>query len=128
MDNNMENELVKLAKKQLFYQRISSVCIAGMFAVLICAVIILVPRVSATLENINSVAAKAEVSLENIDTMAKSMADASDNLDKLVADNAEGLSTAVKSISEVDFEGLNKAIQDLQDTVKPLATFMRGFN
>ena len=30
-------------------------------------------------------------------------------------------------MNDIDFEGLNKAIQDLQDAVGPFATFMNKF-
>ena len=44
---------------------------------------------------------------------------------EFVDDNGENLAAAVKSLSEIDFEGLNKAITDLQDAVGPLASLMK---
>ncbi|MBR4832096.1 MAG: hypothetical protein IKZ97_05680 [Butyrivibrio sp.] len=116
-----------LTKKQLFYKKISTYCIAGMLALVLISVLVIVPKVSTTLSRINSVAQKAETSLENVDTMTDSILKASENMNKLVDDNGENLAAAVKSLSEVDFEGLNKAITDLQDAVGPMASFMKKF-
>ena len=118
-------ELRDLSKKRLFYQKISTCCIAGMLAVLIICVLIVIPKVSTTLSHINSVATKAETSIESIDKMTDSILKASENMNKLVDDNGENLAAAVKSLSEIDFEGLNKAISDLQDAVGPMAAFMK---
>ena len=41
--------------------------------------------------------------------------------------NGEAMTGAVQSIEDIDFEGLNKAIQDLQDAVGPFAKTMRMF-
>ena len=46
-------------------------------------------------------------------------------MNKLVDDNGSNLAAAVKSLSEIDFEGLNKAITDLQDAVGPMASLMK---
>ncbi len=118
-------EIRDLSKKRLFYQKISTCCIAGMLAVLLICVLIVIPKVSTTLSHINSVATKAETSIESIDKMTDSILKASENMNKLVDDNGENLAAAVKSLSEIDFEGLNKAISDLQDAVGPMAAFMK---
>ena len=118
-------ELRDLSKKRLFYQKISTCCMAGMLAVLLICVLIVIPKVSTTLSHINSVATKAETSIESIDKMTDSILKASENMNKLVDDNGENLAAAVKSLSEIDFEGLNKAISDLQDAVGPMAAFMK---
>lgn len=127
-------ELRDMTKRKLILQYISTACIAGMLVVLICAVFVMVPRVSTTLAHINSVAksaentlARAEESLAQIDDMALSMEDASGNLNKLVSENGESLASAIKSMTEVDYEGLNKAIKDLQDAIGPMASFMNRF-
>lgn len=115
------SELIRIGKKQLFYQKIATSCIAGMLVVLIIAVAIMIPRVSTTLTHINTVATKAETSLENVNTMTTSVSNSAGNFDKLLNDNSEKLTSSIKSISEIDFEGLNKAITDLQSAVGPLA-------
>ena len=40
------SELIKIGKKQLFYQKVATSCIAGMLVVMIIAVAVLIPRFS----------------------------------------------------------------------------------
>ena len=55
------------------------------------------------------------------------MTDASKNLNQLVGDNSEALNEAITNMANVDYDGLNKAIKDLQDTVGPMANFFSKF-
>ncbi len=127
MDENLINELIKTNKKQLFWQRISAIGLAGLLATVIVVACILVPKATTTLEYINEVAVKEQETLGEIDKVASSVVESSNNLNKLVEENAEELTGAVKSISEVDFDGLNQAIEDFQTAVGPLASFMSRF-
>lgn len=120
-------ELVKLSKRQLFFQKVGTGCLAGMLAVLIIAVAIMIPKVTTTLNHINNVAVKAQDSLDKVDSMTSDISGSAENFDKLLNENGKELTEAVHSLSEIDFEGLNKAIQDLQDAVGPMATFMNKF-
>ena len=45
-----------------------------------------------------------------------------------LTENAQSLTDAVEKMNSIDFEGLNKAIQDLQDAVGPFASFMNRFS
>ncbi|MCR5671477.1 MAG: hypothetical protein K6G10_10765 [Butyrivibrio sp.] len=121
------SQLAKTAKKQLMYQRISAICLIVMALLFAYAVFTIVPQVGTTLGHINDVANSVQSSITGIDTMVEEMTTASKDLNKLVDENAETLTSAVKSLSEIDFEGLNQAIQDLQDAVGPMATFMNRF-
>ena len=120
-------ELIMLNRKQLFYRRIGTWCLTGILVVVAIAVIILIPKVTITLDHINSVAVKAEESLANVDTMAADVSNSAANFDKLLAENSKELTESIKEISEIDFDGLNKAIKDLQDAVGPMASFMNKF-
>ena len=124
---NESAESLKVEKKHLFWQRISALAVVAIFLVVLVSAIIIIPQVTQTLGHINSVAQKAEAEIENVDTMVTEMTAASENLNKLVDDNAEGLTTAVTNMSNVDFDGLNKAIEDLQNTVGPMASFFGKF-
>lgn len=127
MDENLINELLKTNKKQLFWQRIIAIGLAGLLATVIVVACILVPEATTTLKYIDDVAIKEQETLEEINKVAGSVIESSTNLNKLVEENTDELTEAVKSISEVDFEGLNKAIKDFQDAVGPLASFMNRF-
>ncbi len=127
MDENLINELIKTNKKQLFWQRISAIGLAGLLATVIVIASILVPEATKTLNYIDEVAVKEQETLEEIDKVAASLVESSTNLNQLVESNAQEVTDAVKSISEIDFEGLNKAITDFQTAVGPLASFMSRF-
>ena len=118
----------EIARKQLFYQRISAVCMIVMALCVLFAVLKIVPQVETTLSHINDTAIKAQASLVKVDEMTEGLNEASKNLNKLVDENAEIMTDAMKSISEIDFEGLNKALTDLQGAVGPLANFFGRFN
>lgn len=119
--------LVKIGKKQLFLQRITTLATVGIFVVVLVAMIVLVPKVTMTLTNIDKMVADASGSVENINAMVAEMTEASKNLNQLVNDNTEPLTQAVNNMAGIDFEGLNKAISDLQATVGPMAQFFGRF-
>lgn len=116
-----------VAKKQLFLQRITTLATVGIFVVVLVAMIVLVPKVTMTLTNIDQMVADASSSVENINAMVAEMTEASKNLNQLVNDNTEPLTQAVNNMVGIDFEGLNKAITDLQATVGPMAQFFSRF-
>lgn len=116
-----------LHKKQLFWQKISTYCIAVMAATVVIVAIAVVPKAVGTIHNVNQVAIKAQTSLEDMDEMISNITEASSGMNELVKENGEGLTSAVKNLSEIDFEGLNTAIKDLQDAIGPMAQFMNRF-
>jgi len=116
-----------VAKKQLFLQRITTLATVGIFVVVLVAMLVLVPKVTMTLTNIDKMVADASSSVENINAMVAEMTEASKNLNQLVNDNTEPLTQAVNNMAGIDFEGLNKAITDLQATVGPMAQFFGRF-
>jgi predicted PurR-regulated permease PerM len=125
--NNMDEQMLNVNKKTLGWQRFAALMVLATFMVILVTALILVPQIVETLNNINKVAGEVEQSLQGVDTMVAEMTSASENLNKLVDDNAQGLTTAVENLANVDFDGLNKAIQDLQDAIGPMATFFNKF-
>jgi methyl-accepting chemotaxis protein len=133
-DGDILAEIRDLTKKNLFFKRLEAVCVMGMFLVVLIAALVVVPKVNTTLAHVNDVAQKAQEvatkaqdSLAKVDEMTESMKQASQDLNSLVDENGESLSAAIKSMSEVDYQGLNDAIKDLQGTVGPMASFMSKF-
>ena len=116
-----------LHKRQLFWQKISTCCIAVMAATVVIVALAVVPKAVSTIHNVNQVAIKAQTSLEDMDEMISNITEASSGMNELVKENGEGLTSAVKNLSEIDFEGLNTAIKDLQDAIGPMAQFMNKF-
>ncbi len=121
-------EIRDLQKKKLFWQRIASCAIVFVAVVVILSAMVLVPKANNALVQVNKAASDAQASLSDVDVMVDSITKASENLNTLVEENGETLAEAVKNLSEVDYDGLNKAIVDLQDAVGPMAEFMKKFN
>jgi len=120
-------EMRDLSRKRLFFQKIATGCMAGLLLVVFLTCIIVVPKAMTTLSHINNVSVKAENSLDEIDVMTKGITSATDSLNELVAGNSASLTEAVTSLSRIDFDGLNKAITDLQDAAGPMAALMKRF-
>ncbi len=124
-DKNDEN--IRLLKEQLLWQKIASVGVIGIFAVVLISALMIVPKVTETLSNINNVAMEAGETVGNADEMISEMTKASKNLNNVIDENGEDLTNTMNAIAGIDFEGLNEAITELKDTIGPLATFMKRF-
>ena len=74
---NGNAEMLKVDKKHLFWQRVSALAVVATFLIVLVVAMILVPQVTATLDNINTVAKDAEAAIANVDTMVLEMTDAS---------------------------------------------------
>lgn len=131
-------QILKAEKKEGRYAKASAFFTFGLFVILLAAVVILVPKVVETLTNINNTAISveatiteaakaienAEQTIENIDAMSGSLTTTSDTMNSMLVDNSQNLMEAVNKMNNIDFEGLNEAIKDLQDAVGPFAKFM----
>ena len=134
-DDDLTVRLLKLEKKQLFYARLSTVFTCGMFLVLLYIALMLVPRAVYTLANANEAldsvhdtVAEAQESLGDIREMSKSLTTTSNTMNDLIVNNAETLTDSVEKLSELDIDGLNNGIRDLQDALGPLAETMRNMS
>jgi predicted PurR-regulated permease PerM len=127
--------LIALLKEQKKASRRSLITATALVAICLmigAALLIIVPRINATLnnayqaiDNIETVVANAdkaigsvEKSLTGIDQMVK-------NVDKVVVDNTDSVSKTVDRMSSIDIASLNKSIKDLSDIIEPLAKFFR---
>ena len=125
-------ELIKEQKKASKRSLITAISLVAICLIFGAAVLIIVPKVTSTLnnayqaiDNINVVVANAdkalgsvEKSLDGIDKMVK-------NVDKVVVDNTDSVTKTVDRVSSIDIAALNKSIKDLGDIIEPLARFFR---
>ena len=137
----MQDELIRKMEQQLMMTKIIAALIALILAVIVVGLGILVPpalkalstaqevmnTANITMNEANAAILAAEQSMENVETMTDSIIETSNQLNSFVTDNAESMTTAVEQIGSIDFQGLNDAIKDLQDTVGPFANMMRKF-
>jgi predicted PurR-regulated permease PerM len=131
---DLGRKIYENSQKSLMLQRISAICVAGLFAVVLIAAIMVIPRTLRLIDEVHTAAqsvtdtvSKAEVAINDLSEMANSLEDTSENFDKLIAENSGALTDSLDKIANIDFEGLNKGIQDLQNAVGPFANLMSRF-
>lgn len=130
-NEQMLAKLLEKTTKQLFYTRIVAGAALGLFLVVLIAAMVLVPKASRVLSQTNELVAdaggileSADLVLQDISTMSNEVTSVSEGLNGFIIENAQTLTDAAQDISNIDFEGLNHAIQDLQDAVGPFANLM----
>lgn len=133
-EQSLMEQLVTNSKKQLFYTRIIAGFVAVASVVLIVSLVLVVPQARRLIRNANELVTELQDEMETVEdtlagvqNMSDSISGVSDNLDSFIKDNSETLQGVVKNMEAIDFEGLNKAIKDLGDLVKPLADFFNRF-
>ena len=87
---------------------------------LLVAVAVLVPSVTATLDNAN-------IALEQISSTAQEMDNVLNSVEVLVEDSSVGVSQALENMNSIDFEKLNRSIEDFNNVVSPLSNFFSRF-
>ena len=120
-DIREQNEVErKYLKKQLNMMKALMFAMAGIFLTLLIAVAVLVPKLALTLDNAN-------VALEQISFTADQMDDVLISVEALVEDSSEGVTQALENMNSIDFEKLNKSIDDFNSVVSPLSSFLGRF-
>ncbi len=133
--------LLEKCGKQLFFMRIFAAAAVGLFLIFFILALVLVPRIVTVLadvdmlmretgelvEETDGLMESAEDALADISQMSTEVTNVSTEMSSFLTQNAEALSDVASNISEIDFEGLNAAIQDLQDAVGPFANLMNRF-
>ena len=121
-------EICKNSKRTLIAGYVTAGACALMAVILGVSAAMVIPRVGAlmgdaqkSLESVNQLAEQASESLEQVNSMSGSITSTSEKLSTMIDDNMGLMNETLTSISEVDFEGLNKGIADFQKAVEPLA-------
>ncbi|WP_101908667.1 hypothetical protein [Marasmitruncus massiliensis] len=120
-------EQKRSARKQLLWVQFCAVMAAVLTLATFAAGAVLLPRIYATLTRADSV-------LQNLETVTDDLADGDlfKNMDLFMAEGGSAVTetleeakSALEALKSVDIAGLNKAIQDLQAVVEPLARLFR---
>lgn len=129
------NEIKKSTDKQVLYSRLQ--CIFSIVAAL-CCVILLVAGLK-ILPELRNASAQAETVLNNLETVTTELAGIDlgsmvenvdglvQNVDTLVTTSQNGVEQTMKKIDAIDFDTLNKAIDDLSRVIEPIANFFKAF-
>ena len=113
-------ELLREQKKLVFQTRFSAAVNLVLGIVVILCLALLIPQARADLGHIES-------SLTEIDALTADARTLIDNANTMVTDNTEAVTETVQKLNEVDFEGLNEAIGNLNDAIAPLSSFVSLF-
>ena len=134
------NKQTAYARWQCIFTAAAALCCLGVFVVVL-SIVPQVRTVAGQLETVltdleavtDTLDGELDTILTNLDTVTRELAAA--DLDGMVADVDTFVTTsqgAVEQVTEklnvIDFETLNRAIQDLADVVEPLARFFNVFN
>ncbi len=135
-----KNKQTAYARWQCIFTAVAAICCVGVFVV----VLSLLPHIRGVAGQLETVLTDLETVtgtlngeldtiLTNLDTVTRELAAA--DLDGMVADVDAFVTTsqgaveqATEKLNIIDFETLNRAIEDLADVVEPLARFFNVFN
>ncbi|MCR5397942.1 MAG: hypothetical protein K6E68_00240 [Lachnospiraceae bacterium] len=124
------NELHALQKKTLMYQRLS----AGLMLVFVIAVLCVIPSLLSTLKatretlaGVDAAVAQANEVIAEANGAVAEVEEAMNDLSNFVNTAGEELTSVADGITQVDFETLNRAIENLDATVQPFANFFSKF-
>lgn len=120
-------ELTRETQKQVYYSRVLGISSVGIFLVLVISFFVLVPKVTGVLTEVTTTLEDANTAIAGITDMSETLKTMGINMNQFITDNANSASEVMTSIDNIDFEGLNKGIQDLSDVVEPLANFFNKF-
>ena len=134
-------QILEADRKEVKYAKRAAVFTCGLFVIMLVAAIIIVPRVVNTLKTVDDALLTAvdtiqsaqgtidnvNEAIEGVNQMTSSITGTSENMNTMLTDNSQSLTDAVDKMNNIDFDGLNKAIKDLQDAVGPFASFMNRF-
>ena len=130
-DHDLLVELVKSQKEDARGQKITAIATVSMFAAVAIALLILVPKVFTTLNNIQDMVKQTKTAVQQTQTFVQSannslsgIDDMIANVDQLVTENTHNVGDAMNNFNNVDFERLNQAINDLASIVEPLADLL----
>ncbi len=105
-------------------------CILVLVAAVCCVAVCLM--LLGVLPRVNGVIGQMETVLSNLEQTTQQLAEADlqgmvTDMDALVATGQQSLEQTMEKLNAVDFEALNRAIQDLAEVIEPLAKLVKAF-
>lgn len=130
MENNQVilESIAKNTRQQLLFTKILCGLCAG---ILICLLVMTVFFAGAA-NQITELAEDAKFVMDNLDTVTWELANADlgsmvENMGTLASDSQAIVEAAIAKLDAINFEALNRAIEDLADIVEPLAKVSNFF-
>ncbi len=120
-EKELLQELIRLQKKTADRQLVASIACVVIAVALGIAVLVVVPKVLRTAEEVSAMVQETEKLVAQAETSLAGIDDMITNVNKVVVDNTQALTDAVGNIQNIDTDGLNTAIKNLSDAAEPLA-------
>lgn len=134
MENNRElmELLRKIDESNRRQARWTAVQCIIAFITAVCCIVMFV-TVSGVMPQVNAIAGQMQTVLTNLEQVSDQLASADlagmvTDVDTLVGTGQESLEQIMVKLNTIDFETLNKAIEDLAAVVEPLAEFFSKFS
>ena len=148
MENNTEmlellKKMEKTSRQQATYAKLQffiTLAAAVLCLVLLISVLQFIPQVQQMLSRADIILTNLETvsqqltamdltgMMDNMDALVGNVNSLIGNVDGLVTTSQESLEETLYNISQINFQTLNKAIEDLSDVIEPLAKFFNAFN
>ena len=127
-DIREQNEIERTyLKKQLNMMKALMFAMAGIFLILLVSVAVLIPQLTKTLNNANLALEQVSYTAEQIVSTAEQIDEVFAGVETLLEDSSEGVSQALDNMNSIDFDKLNKSIDDFNSVVSPLSSFFGRF-
>ena len=127
-DIRQQNEVERTyLKKQLNMMKALMFAMTGIFLILLVSVAVLVPQLTKTLNNANLALEQVSYTAEQIVSTAEQIDEVFAGVETLLEDSSEGVSQALDNMNSIDFDKLNKSIDDFNSVVSPLSSFFGRF-
>lgn len=113
------------AKKQYHMSRITASASIIILGIVLYTASVLIPKINVTYQNM-------ELIMEDLQTITSELAEADigkmiEDVDELAVRSQENIGRAMEKVNAIDIEGLNRAIKNLSDAVRPFADFFNKF-
>ena len=126
----------KMTTLMCAFMLVSALCFAGLLVLvwgLIPKVEAMLPQIEAVIPQASAVMEQTQTVLQNLEQTTAGLAAADlggmvADVDALVSTGQESLTQTMDKLNTIDFEALNKAIQDLAAVVQPLSRLANMFN
>mgnify|MGYP003293715262 CR=1 FL=1 len=127
-DIRQQNEVERTyLKKQLNMMKALMFAMAGIFLILLISVAVLIPKLTVTLDNANVALEQVAYTAEQIVSTADQIDEVFVGVETLLEDSSEGVTQALENMNSIDFEKLNRSIDDFNSVVSPLSSFFDRF-
>ncbi len=138
-ERELHSELIESEKKQSGMLRIVVITNMILTVVILITFVLVVPKllsvvneVQQAVSEVQELSSTAQDSLDGVDQIISGANDILNDADQMVIyadqllkDNTTNMEEALNNFNSVDFEALNRAVNDLADAVAPLANLSR---